>query len=127
MTKDLTGINKPIEIQETHESYLIVAALGDISAGTHASAEFFNQGLPEGHIARVSRQTVWHWANGSKRVSDARLRFWKHFFLKADQRHVLAVSIAEHRELEVADIPTAHVIGKPFTASKKPGKQAAQP
>lgn len=105
MTSRLTGRNKPLEIQETQESDLIVAALGDLSAGTQASADYFNDGLPEKHPARVSRQTVWSWANGSKRVSDARLRFWKLFFEAKDARHALAISIVNFREKEAADMP----------------------
>lgn len=95
-------------IQETAESVLIVAALGDISAGTHASADFFNKSLPKEHPARISRQTVWHWANGSKRVSDARLRFWKAFFPNGDTRHALAIAIESYREREAS---VAHWVG----------------
>ena len=108
-----------VEIQETAESVLIVAALGDISAGTQASADYFNESLPENHPARVSRQTVWHWANGSKRVSDARLRVWTHFYPDGDDRKLLAISLSAYREREVALPIVAHVIGKPFTTAKK--------
>ncbi len=122
MTKDLASKNN--EIQETAESVLIVAALGDISAGTEASADFFNKGFPEKHPARVSRQTVWHWANGSKRVSDYRLRFWMHYYPDDDDRKLLAISILAYRDREVMSPISAHVIGKPFTSSKKTSSKA---
>jgi hypothetical protein len=95
--KKQTYKNEPIEITETRESALIVTALGDIRPGTHASAEFFNKDLQEGSPARVSRQTVWNWANGSKCVSDARVRYWKLAFPETDIRHQLAVSIMSYR------------------------------
>jgi hypothetical protein len=112
MTKK-TYKNEPIEITETRESALIVAALGDIRAGTHASAEFFNQDLQEDSPARVSRQTVWHWANGSKCVSDARVRYWKLAFAETDVRHQLAVAILKVRESQIS----AHWIGQPASTS----------
>lgn len=103
MAKDLTGINKLLEIQETDESKLIMAALGDLSAGTQASADFFNEGLPE--EIRVSRQAVWSWANGSMKVSDLRLRIWSQRLPKGDKRRELSIAITKIREQEAADMP----------------------
>ncbi len=108
MTKQ-TYKNELIEITETREAALIVAALGDIRAGTHASAEFFNKDLQEDSPARVSRQTVWHWANDSKCVSDARVRYWKLAFAETDTRHQLAVALLKVREGQIS----AHWIGEP--------------
>lgn len=117
--QDLTGTNTPLEMTETHESYLIVAALGDISAGTQASADLFNNGLNEKHPWRVSRQTVWSWGNGSKRVSDSRLRFWKHAFPIEDPRHQLAVAIVEFREKEAATTNAHWVAPVPAPVKKR--------
>lgn len=115
--QDLTGINTPLEMTETQESYLVVAALGDISAGTQASADFFNNGLEKKHPARVSRQTVWSWGNGLKRVSDTRLRFWRQVFPATDPRHALALALAELREKEAA-LTNAHWV-KPMSETKE--------
>lgn len=104
---DLTNKNKLLEVIETQETALITGSLGDISAGTQASADFFNNGLDKKHPARVSRQTVWSWGNGSKRVSDTRLRFWRMAFPKTDPRHTLAVALAELREKET-ELTNAH-------------------
>lgn len=114
----MTGVNELLEITETQESYLIAEALGDISAGTQASADFFNNGLEEKHPARVSRQTVWSWGNGSKRVSDTRLRFWRMAFPKKDPRHTLAVALAELREKET-ELTNAHWVAPAQAPVKK--------
>lgn len=116
---DLTGTNQLLAITETHESYLIAAALGEISAGTQASADFFNNGLKDDHPARVSRQTVWSWGNGSKRVSDSRLRFWKLAFPAEDPRHQLAVAIGEFREKETAELDAHWVTPAPVPVKKR--------
>lgn len=94
-------------ITETVESALIVAALGDIRPGTQSSANFFNLGLEESNPTRVSRQTVWNWANGTKCVSDARLRYWKLAFPATDARHQLALAIMAQRE----QVTQAHWVG----------------
>jgi hypothetical protein len=89
MLKDVTSIKEPIEAKATEESKLIMDALGEISPGTQASADFFNADLPDGHPARESRISVWHWANGSKRIDEKKLRVWKVIYPPGDKRHQL--------------------------------------
>lgn len=115
---DLTGRNQLLEFTETRESYLIAAALGEISAGSQASADFFNNGLGDKHPARVSRQTVWSWGNGSKRVSDNRVRFWK-LFPAHDPRYKLAMAIGEFRENEIAEVEAHWVALAPGPIKKR--------
>jgi hypothetical protein len=76
--KEQTGMNAVTEeIKVTDESQLIADVLGEISPGTQASADFFNEKLPEGNPARVSRISVWNWANGVYRIDQKRLHVWK--------------------------------------------------
>jgi hypothetical protein len=109
--RDLTGVNTPLEIKETEETKLIVTALGEIAPGTQASADFFNAGLVKEHLFHVSRVSVWNWCNGSYRISDKRLRFWRAMFTPGDVRHDLAVKLLDLR----AQAEAVHWLGKPVS------------
>jgi hypothetical protein len=102
MTKSQVYKNEPIEVKETEESALIVAALGVFRPGTQSSADFFNQKLPLRHPARVSRQTVWNWANGVYKPSERVLMAWRIFYGHDDPRYALAVKLSQGREREAA-------------------------
>lgn len=106
------------EVKLTEEAKLIVAALGEISPGTQASADFFNQDLPEGHPARVSRTSVWYWANGSKRIDDNKLRVWKIIYPPGDKRHQLVLDIFALREKKAQEF-LAHWIGSDYPKVKE--------
>jgi hypothetical protein len=88
----------PENYKSTEWQLIVTIVVKKINAGTQASADFFNNGLPDYHSARVSRQTVWKWANGLVRISDARLRVWKCSVRIDDTRHILAITIQRYRE-----------------------------
>lgn len=97
---DLKNRNLPLTKDYPEaEIDLIKNALGEISPSSDDSAEFFNEGLPEKHPARVSRQTVWYWTTGGYRVKESTLRTWK-AFPPEDARHQLALRIFALRERE---------------------------
>ena len=111
-------VNAIIEVELTEEAKLIVATLGDISPGTQASADFFNQDIPDGHPARISRQTVWSWANGEKRVAEEKLRVWKVIYPPGHKIHQLVLDIFAARERE-AQVFAAHWVGSPYPKVKE--------
>jgi hypothetical protein len=104
----VNAVVEPIEL--TEESKLILAALGEISPGTQASADFFNEKIPEGNPARVSRASVWNWANGVYRVDEKRLNVWKVIYPPEDTRHQVVLDILALRERE-AQAFAAHWVG----------------
>lgn len=91
-------VRSPEKIHALREANLFLRTLGALSAGTQASADFFNNGVPSNHPIRVSRQTVWLWARGIIRISDSRLRIWKRLFPTTDPRYQLAIEIQQYRE-----------------------------
>jgi hypothetical protein len=128
MQKDITGRKKPMskrkpakvnavvaEVEVTEdEAQLIADALGEISPGTQRSADFFNEKLPEGNPARVSRASVWNWANGVWRVDERRLKVWQFIHSPGDKRYDLALTILALRQREAENLG-AHWVGEiPF-------------
>lgn len=112
--------NRNLPLAENHsevEIALIKGALGEIDPSSTEAAEFFNVGLPNGHKARVSRQTVWYWVSGGYRVQESRLRTWKAFSAD-DPRHKLATDIFALREREAAEF-AAHWVGSSTTLDKQ--------
>ena len=101
------------EVELTEEAKLIVSALGEISPGTQASADFFNEDLPEGHPARITRATVWSWANGQKRVDEKKLRVWKIIYPPGHKIHQLVLEIFAAREREAQEF-AAHWVRSPY-------------
>lgn len=93
-----TQAKSPEKIDALREANLFLKTLGTISPGTQASADFFNDGISANHPIRVSRQSVWLWARGITRISDARLRIWKRLFSTTDPRYQLAIEIQQYRE-----------------------------